>query len=82
MEATMGEWLSIGPQGRQAYLATPKSGGGPGVLVLHAWWGLTSVFTHVCDQLAENGFVALAPGLYASGASTDSIEEAEKLGAH
>jgi carboxymethylenebutenolidase len=49
------------------------------VLVLHAWWGLTSVFTDVCDRLAAHGFVALAPGLYAGDATTDSIEEAEKL---
>jgi carboxymethylenebutenolidase len=49
------------------------------VLVLHAWWGLTSVLTDVCDQLATHGFVALAPSLYASGAITDSIAEAEKL---
>ncbi|MCC6943592.1 MAG: dienelactone hydrolase family protein [Thermomicrobiales bacterium] len=75
----MGEWLSIGPQERQAYLALPASGSGPGVLVLHAWWGLTSVFTDVCDRLAEHGFVALAPGLYASGATTDAIDEAETL---
>jgi carboxymethylenebutenolidase len=47
--------------------------------VLHAWWGLTPVFTDVCDRLAAEGFVALAPGLYPDGATTDSIAEAEKL---
>jgi carboxymethylenebutenolidase len=48
-------------------------------LVLHAWWGLTSVFTGVCDRLAAAGFVALAPSLYLSGATTASIAEAETL---
>ena len=26
---------------RNQYLALPPSGKGPGVVVLHAWWGLT-----------------------------------------
>jgi carboxymethylenebutenolidase len=60
------------------YLAEPSQGSGPGVLVLHAWWGLTEPFRHVCDQLAEAGFVALAPDLY-RGKTTASIEEAESL---
>ncbi len=75
----MGEWLHIGPAGNRAYLAVPDGGTGAGVLVLHAWWGLTSVFTDVCDRLAAAGFVALAPSLYADGATTASIAEAEAL---
>jgi carboxymethylenebutenolidase len=78
-EGMMGEWMQIGPTDDRAYLATPERGSGPGVLVLHAWWGLTEVFTGVCDRLAAAGFVALAPDLYASGATTDSIAEAEQL---
>jgi len=75
----MGEWLEVGPAGDRAYLAVPERDSGPGVLVLHAWWGLTSVFTDVCDRLAAEGYVALAPSLYAGGATTASIAEAEKL---
>ena len=75
----MGEWLHIGPAGNRAYLTVPDGGTGAGVLVLHAWWGLTSVFTDICDRLAAAGFMALAPSLYADGATTASIAEAEAL---
>jgi len=50
----MGEWLQV-REANRAYLAVPDSGSGPGVLVLHAWWGLTPVFTDVCDRLAAAG---------------------------
>ena len=46
------------------YLALPEGGAGPGILVLHAWWGLTDHVRHVCDQLASEGYVALAPDLF------------------
>jgi carboxymethylenebutenolidase len=75
----MGEWLSVSPAGNRAYLAVPDSGSGPGVLVLHAWWGLTPVFTAVCDGLAAAGYVALAPSLYTDGATATTIAEAEAL---
>ena len=61
-----------------AYLAVPEHGSGPGVLVLHAWWGLTEPFRQVCDRLAEAGFVALAPDLY-RGKTTASVEEAKSF---
>jgi carboxymethylenebutenolidase len=60
------------------YLAVPKQGSGPGVVVLHAWWGLTDIFKQVCDRLAREGFVALAPDLY-HGKTTASVEEAQAL---
>ena len=60
------------------YLATLDAGTGPGVVVLHAWWGLTEPFRQVCDRLAEAGFVALAPDLY-RGKTATTIEEAEAL---
>lgn len=76
----MGERLTLssGDTTVEYYLAVPASGAGRGVLVLHAWWGLTSVFTSVCDQLAEAGFVALAPDLYA-GRTATTREQAEQL---
>jgi carboxymethylenebutenolidase len=75
----VGEWLPVGSTGHRAYLAMPEGGSGPGVLVLHAWWGLTPIFTDVCDQLAAAGYVALAPGLFPGGATAATIAEAEAL---
>jgi carboxymethylenebutenolidase len=75
----MGEWVRINPGHASAYRARPASGEGPGVLVLHAWWGLTPVFTAFCDRLAASGFVALAPSLYPGGETTAEIAEAERL---
>ncbi|HEX2849618.1 MAG TPA: dienelactone hydrolase family protein [Acidimicrobiales bacterium] len=58
-----------------AYLVAPDAGSGPGVLVLHSWWGLTPFFRSVCDRLADEGFVALAPDIL--GAVADTPDEAE-----
>jgi carboxymethylenebutenolidase len=60
------------------YLALPESGGGPGVLVLHAWWGLNDTVRSVCDRLAGHGFSAYAPDLYA-GKVVDTVPQAEAL---
>jgi carboxymethylenebutenolidase len=60
------------------YLALPESGHGPGVLVLHAWWGLTGFTRSFCDRLAAAGFVALAPDLF-GGRTTDEPAEAEAM---
>ena len=59
------------------YLALPVSGTGTGVLVLHAWWGLTDFIRNFCDRLAQEGFVALAPDLF-SGKLARTIAEAEQ----
>ncbi len=61
----------------QGFLAIPSSGKGPGVLVLHAWWGLNDTFKGVCKRLADAGFVAFAPDLY-HGKVVATIPEAEK----
>jgi len=62
----------------RGYLALPEADGGPGVLVLHAGWGLTPFFKQVCDRLAREGFVVLAPDLY-GGQTAKSMREADEL---
>jgi carboxymethylenebutenolidase len=69
--------LKVNDKIANAYLASPANGG-PGVLVLHAWWGLKPFFKQVCDQLAAQGFTALAPDLY-QGRIAATIDEAKAL---
>src|SRR5437867_12245542 len=67
------------PEGKvPGFLSVPKKGSGPGVLVLHAWWGLTDFFKGLSDRLASAGFVAFAPDLY-GGATASTRDEAKKL---
>ena len=63
----------------QGFLAVPPAGTGPGVLVLHAWWGLNDTIQSFCTRLAQAGFVAFAPDLY-HGKVADTIAGAEVLG--
>lgn len=60
------------------YLAMPARGTGPGVLVLHPWWGLNRTIKGVCDRLAEEGFIAYAVDLY-DGKVVETVAEAEQL---
>ena len=62
----------------QGFLAAPSTGQGPGVLVLHAWWGLNDTLKAFCTRLAEAGFVAFAPDLY-HGKVADTIPGAKAL---
>ena len=58
------------------YLAEP-AGEGPGIVVIHEWWGLDDSIRKMCDRFAEEGFVALAPDLY-DGDTTEQPDEAEQ----
>lgn len=63
----------------RGFLAVPPTGKGPGVLVLHAWWGLNDTIKAFCTRLADAGFIAFAPDLY-HGQVADTIANAEALG--
>lgn len=62
----MGEMVEFPSNGDMArgYVALPAGGSGPGVIVVQEWWGLNPQIKGVCDRLAAEGFVALAPDLY------------------
>lgn len=61
-----------------AYLVQPDDGPGPGVLVLHSWWGLTPAASATAEALADRGYTALAPDL-CDGRRPEEAEEARRL---
>src|SRR5512138_1105509 len=75
-----GQELTLEVQGKPAngYLALPAQSNAPGVLVLHAWWGMNSFFKSLCDRLASEGFVAFAPDLN-EGKVAHTIDEAKQF---
>ena len=70
--------FDVNGQPAHGYLASPGQSNAPGVLVLHAWWGLNPIFKQVCDQLAAEGFAAFAPDLN-SGRIAKTVDEAKQI---
>jgi len=59
------------------YLAVPAATRGPATIVLQEWWGVDEHIRSICDRLADEGFLALAPDLY-RGETTVQPSEAEQ----
>lgn len=62
----MGQIQFVRPDGETAngYIAQPTGVERGGVVVIQEWWGLTDQIRAVCDRLAKEGYLALAPDLY------------------
>jgi carboxymethylenebutenolidase len=75
-----GQDVAFNPNGKPArgYLALPAEANAPGVIVLHAWWGLNPFFRSLCDRLASEGFVAFAPDLN-DGRIAQTVDEAQQI---
>jgi carboxymethylenebutenolidase len=69
--------FDVNGQPTAGYLALPSAPDAPGVIVLHAWWGLNSTFKNLCDRLASEGFAAFAPDLK-NGQIAGTIDEAKQ----
>src|SRR5260370_9279921 len=47
-----------------AYIARPKTSQAPAVVVLQELFGVNADIRKTCDELAEQGFLAVAPDLF------------------
>jgi carboxymethylenebutenolidase len=75
-----GEWVEFksGERTLKAFVVYPeRKEKAPVVLVIHEIFGLTDWVRGVCDQLAENGVIAIAPDLL-SGQTYADIDGARK----
>ena len=60
----MPDLTTIHPQGLGAYIARPAAGHGPLLLVLQEIFGINGHVRALCDLLAEEGYMAVAPDLF------------------
>jgi carboxymethylenebutenolidase len=63
-----------------AYFVQSEHGRGPGVLLLHSLWGLTSSVKSLCDELADHGFTVLAPDINFGELPETEEEGIDRLG--
>jgi len=66
--------LKVGDQTSQAYVAKPKGKARGAMLVVHEWWGLNDWVKEKADELAGQGYLALAVDLYKGKVATDPKE--------
>ena len=62
-----GEFIQINAgngQAFSAYLATPKQGSGPGLILLQEIFGINPYMKSMADRFAEEGYVVLVPDLF------------------
>jgi carboxymethylenebutenolidase len=64
----MGSYITIaatdGSGAFRAYLAVPKSGTGPGIVLAQEIFGINAYVREMADYYAEEGYVVLAPDLF------------------
>ena len=76
----MGQRVDFNANGQKCsgYVATPKSGQGPAIVVIQEWWGLVPHIEDIVERFAREGFFSIAPDLF-HGKTTKSPDEAGKL---
>src|SRR5947208_7304167 len=75
-----GEWVDIksGDRMIKAFVVYPeRKDKAPVVIVIHEIFGLSDWVRSLCDELAENGVIAIAPDLL-SGHTYADVDEARK----
>ncbi len=63
------------PPSGTGYFISPSEGPGPGVLLLHSFWGLNRAAKDTANELSDAGFTVLAPDLL-DGATHEDADAA------
>lgn len=63
----------------EGYFAKAPAAKAPGILILHAWMGITAHEKTTADRLSKAGYNALAADVYGAGVHPSSPAEAGKL---
>ena len=74
------DYANVNGETATGYLARPAGVDGPlpGIIVIHEWWGLNDNIRSMTEQLAAQGYQALAVDLY-GGKSADTRDGAMEL---
>lgn len=62
-----GQWVPLGPEGFDGFLALPPAGRGPGLLLWQEIFGVNAHIRRVAEQYALAGFTVLAPDVFWRG---------------
>ena len=64
----------------EGYLAKPSNAGkAPGIVIIHAWMGITAHEQNTADRLAALGYYALDADIYGKGIRPENAKEAGQL---
>lgn len=76
----MGNWIELAG-GNRAYRSGRDGDDRPGIVLLHAWWGLNQTIRDMADRLGDEGFTVVAPDLYEGRVVSTEAEAEEAAGA-
>jgi len=71
----------VGENTYKAYLAYDEEAAspGPGIIIVHEWWGVNDYIRQRAHMLAEAGYIALAIDMYGNGRVAENPDEAGSL---
>jgi carboxymethylenebutenolidase len=70
--------VELGGTPQRLFVAGDMAPGTPGVVLLHAWWGLNDDVVAYADRIAAAGFAVVAPDMF-EGKIAETVDEADQV---